>query len=135
MSTQPKYNWHRYTLAEAFERLQKGEPPWGAIGDFLEDWRNTLPADRLELVSHPIPQVKTGEQQQWAALCAGIAEQLCRQDNLSIPPWALDEQYILREPWYLSARGERFRQYQAKTTPEVFKRRNVLGGDRLLSRV
>lgn len=29
------YHWHRYSAAESFERVKRGENPWVAPGDFL----------------------------------------------------------------------------------------------------
>ena len=48
-----KYHWHRYTALESFDRIKKGEDPWVAHGDFLDDWRRSNHEDRLELVNEP----------------------------------------------------------------------------------
>lgn len=129
------YHWHRYSIAESFDRIVQGENPWVALGDFLDDWRRSNPEDRFELVVQPLSKVSTPEELCWAALFAASVEQLCFQDNLPSPAWTATPCYYLPEPWYLGIRTENLRRYHRETTPEIFKRHNVFGGDRLLSRV
>ena len=130
------YSWHRYTAAESLRRISdQHEEPWVAIGDFLDDWRRSEKEDRAELVCEPVAKVTTFELQRWAAFFAATVEELCTQDRLPVPAWVMETQYILSEPWYLEARTESLRKLQTDTTPEIFKRRNILGGDLMLSRV
>ena len=75
-----------------------------------------------------LENVATPELQQWAAFFAATVEELCIQDGLSVSLRAMAHQYILPEPWYLEARTKPLRKLQEETTPEPFKRRNVLGG-------
>ncbi len=130
------YNWHRYTAAESLRRISdQREEPWVAIGDFLDDWRRSAKEDREALVREPLENVATQELQQWATFFAATVEELCTQDGLPVPTWAMAHQYILQEPWYLEARTQSLRKLQEDTTPATFKRRNVLGGNLMLSRV
>lgn len=129
------YHWHRYSVAESFERFLQGESPWVALGDFLDDWKRSQPSDRFELVEKPIPPVTTVEQQHWAALFAATVEQLCAQEQIPPPSWAISPQYYLPEPWYLGVKTENLRRLHEQTTPEIFKRHNVIGGEQILSRV
>jgi hypothetical protein len=129
------YHWHRYTASESFDRLLQGENPWVAFGDFLDDWRRSRPEDRFSLVEQPLKEVSHPEQQRWAALFAAAIEQLCIQERLTPPAWALTPRYYLSEPWYLGIKTENLRRLYEQTTPEVFKRHNVIGGEKLLSRV
>ena len=129
-------NWHRYIAAESLRRISdQHEEPWVAIGDFLDDWRRSAKEDREELVREPLENVTTLEQQQWAAFFAAAVEELCTQDGLPVPTWTMATQYILPNPWYLEARTQALRKLQEETTPAPFKRRNVLGGDLMPSRV
>ena len=54
------------TVSQAFERVQHGEDPWIAIGDFLDDWGRAEKDKRRLLVSAPIilklddPEIKSG---------------------------------------------------------------------------
>lgn len=129
------YHWHRYSVAEGFQRLQQGENPWVALGDFLDDWRRSQQEDRLSLVTQPLEEAITSDEQRWAALFAAAVEQLCVIEQLPVPDWAATPRYYLAEPWYPEARTENLRRLLAETTPEIFKKHNVFGGDSILSRV
>jgi hypothetical protein len=129
------YHWHRYSAGESFERLRQGEDPWVALGDFLDDWRRSKRDDRLDLIVQPLGEVSTPEELRWAALFAATVEQLCTQDQLPPPSWTATPSYSLSEPWYPGVKTERLRRLLEETTPEVFRRHNVFGGDNLLDRV
>lgn len=129
------YYWHRYSAAESFERIRGGENPWVALGDFLDDWRRTDHEDRFALVAQPLQEVSTPEEQRWAALFAATVEQLSSQEGFSPPYWTTLPRYCLPEPWYPVGKTENLRRLLAETTPEVFKKRNVFAGERILSRV
>lgn len=129
------YHWHRYSAAESFERIIRKEDPWVALGDFLDDWRRSNHEDRSVLVSQPLAEASTLEELRWAALFAATVEQLCSLENLPLPSWATAPRYYLSEPWYLGVRTENLRRLQEESTPEIFKRHNVFGGENLLYRV
>ncbi len=131
---EPKYRWHRQTIAETFERILSGTTRWVAIGDFLDDWRRSAVEDRIELAEAPIAQASTIEMLRWAAFCASMVEWLCWQDSLPFPTWTDQECYVLQEPWFIYD-GYRLRAWQLVTTPAAFKTRNIYGGDRMLERV
>lgn len=129
------YYWHRYSAAESFGRILQGEHPWVALGDFLDDWGRSDSEDRLELVFQALENISTPDEQHWAALFAAAIEQLCTSEDLPTPAWVTEPRYYLSEPWYPTARKERLRQIMEESTPEIFKRRNVFVGDRVLMRV
>lgn len=129
------YYWHRYSAAESLERIMQGEDPWVALGDFLDDWRRSNHGDRFALVEQPLEESSTLEELQWAALFAAAVEQLCSQEQLSLPAWTMAPRYYLSEPWYLGVRTANLRRLQEETTPEIFKRHNIFGGEKLLNRV
>jgi hypothetical protein len=129
------YHWHRYSAAESFERLLRGENPWVTLGDFLDDWRRSQPIDRPTLVEQPLREVTSLEEGRWAALYAAAIEQLCAQENFPAPSWVTSKQYYLSEPWYPGVKTENLRRLYQETTPEIFKQHNILAGDRLLQRV
>lgn len=129
------YHWHRYSAAEGFQRVKQGENPWVAFGDFLDDWRRSPREDRLALVAQPLEEAVTPEEQRWAALFAAAVEQLCVLEHLSLPPWLNAPRYYLQEPWFPEARTEKLRRLLEETTPEIFKKHNVFGGESILSRV
>jgi hypothetical protein len=133
------YHWRRQTIAETFERIkQDPEQPWVAIGDFLDDWRFTAPADRLALMQEPIMSVDVAvddvELRRWAAFCAAMVEWLCWQDGAPFPSWTRSDEYYLAKPWFRYP-GDLLRAWQLTSTPTPFKMRNIFGGDQMLTRV
>lgn len=129
------YNRQRYKVSESFERILRGENPWVALGNSLDDWRRSNHDDRLMLVLQPLKDASTLDELHWAALFAATVEQLCSQENLPPPSWMAAPRYYLSEPWYPEVKTEKLRCLQEETTPDIFKRHNVFGGDRLLYRV
>ncbi|MGH2478656.1 MAG: hypothetical protein ACRDHW_03235 [Ktedonobacteraceae bacterium] len=129
------YHWHRYSASEGFQRIQRGENPWVALGDFLDDWLRSDRADRLTLVEQPLEKATTPEEEHWGALFAATVEQLCAQEQFPRPAWSNAPRYYLQEPWYPEARTENLRRFLKETTPEIFKKHNVFGGENILSRV
>ncbi|MEO7018908.1 MAG: hypothetical protein ABI234_02000 [Ktedonobacteraceae bacterium] len=129
------YHWQRYNVTESFQRIKHGENPWVALGDFLDDWRRTQQEDRFALVAQPLTDAATPDEQRWAALFAATVEQLCVQEQLPVPGWAIAPHYSLQEPWYPEARTENLRRLLKETTPEIFKKHNVFGGEDILSRI
>ena len=125
------------SAALAFSRILHHTDPWIAVGDFVDDWRRTPPAERAALVERPIASAeKRQELQRWAAFFAAMVEVLCQEAGLPIPAWTARPEYFLSEPWYLyPGNHPQLRAWQEATTPEPFKRRNILGGDQILTRV
>ena len=92
------YQWH--TIAETFEQICRGQTPWVAIGNFLNDWWFYAIDNRRELISTPLLPAANLEMQQWAAFCAAMVEWLCQQENLPFPLWTSKSGYILQQPWF-----------------------------------
>ena len=130
----PLYHWDRYTAFDSFHRLKLGESPWVALGDFLDDWYRSDPADRLELVTRPLEEASTDYERNFATLFAGVIEELCRMEGFAPPSWIMEPRYYLEEPWYPTARKEAFRRFLEETTPPPLKVRKVFIGDRALLR-
>lgn len=130
---------HRYTAAEAHARIEAGTAPWVAIGeDFLDDWRRSVPADRLALAEDrpASASAQDAELHRWAALIAAIVDWLCwnEEPRIEPPSWVADPVYRLPKPWFLYS-GWQLRAWQLATTPAPFKMRNIFGGDRITDRV
>lgn len=126
------------TVFYVFEYIRNGEPPWAAIGNFIDDWRSrwTSNEQRQAMVVDPISDAGADpELQRWAAFCAAMVEELCTKAGFAVPAWTARPEYCLPEPWYLyPGKHPELRTWQEETSPLPFKRRNIMGGDRFLSR-
>ena len=131
MRQNPEYQ--PQTAAATLGLISLGTDPWLAVGQFLDDWRRTDPAERPRLVDEA-PASATGPDVHWAALLAAAVEWLCAQEGLPFPPWTSRPEYRLSEPWFLYP-GLRLRAWQLADTPVAFRMRNIFGGDRILDRV
>ncbi len=124
------------TAVEAFARLQGGERPWVAIGDFLDDWyfRAKTNEVRAMMVRDEIAPARGADETRWAAFFAAMIHRLCSQYKVLAPAWVQDSKYVLVDPWFMSG-GEALRAWELIESPPEFKMRNVFGGDNVLSRV
>jgi hypothetical protein len=130
-------HWLRQSIEQTVARIQADpEYPWVAIGDFLDDWRFTKQADRMDLVRDRIAAVGQHDLAlvRWAAFCAAMVEWLCWQDGLPFPAWTAQTAYRLANPWFLY-RGDVLRARQLVSTPAPCKMRTIFGGDQMLERV
>jgi hypothetical protein len=118
------------------ERIQHGDGPWIALGDFLDDWRRADRSERLVMIDEPLEPTDSDAEHRWAAFIAAAVDQLAweSQPRIEPPDWVRDPRYVLAEPWFLVP-GWRLRMHQLVDTPAAFKRRNIFGGDRVISRV
>ncbi|MBI3977899.1 MAG: hypothetical protein HY331_06915 [Chloroflexi bacterium] len=129
----PRPEYQPQTAAESLRIIAGGADPWLAIGQFLDDWRRTSPAERPRLFGEPLPDVPS-EHLRWAALLAAAVDCLSAQEGLPAPSWTSRPEYRLPEPWFLYP-GWRLRAWQLAETPVPFRMRNIFGGDRILARV
>lgn len=122
------------TARETIARICAGTDTWVAVGDLIDDWHRSDHVARERMIGEPLGTV-TKEWERWAAFIAATVDQLAWESEPRIDPpeWVSDEGYFLREPWFLFP-GWRLRMHQLVDTPGAFKRRNIYGGDRILSR-
>jgi hypothetical protein len=123
------------TVHQTFEAIQTGESPWIAIGNFLDDWRRAVAAQRPLLIADPI-QISAGNPlRRWAALLAAITEWLCHSatPQLASPSWTLDPALTLPQPWFL-VDGVSMRGWQIAQSPAPFRARNIFTDDGVIAR-
>jgi hypothetical protein len=69
------------TMALTYAEICRGETPWVALGNFMNDWFDHAKDRREQLVIEPIalPPQLDRELLRWAAFCAASVEWLCEQ--------------------------------------------------------
>ncbi|MGH2498013.1 MAG: hypothetical protein ACRDIV_25205 [Ktedonobacteraceae bacterium] len=128
---------HLQTMAVTYQEICKGETPWVALGNFMNDWFDYAKDKRVQLVSDPIslPESLNTHTQRWAAFCAASVEWLCERYNVPCPSWVDNPAYRLAESWFDSpgAHKPQVRKWLIEETPEPFTRRNIFCGDRMFA--
>lgn len=128
---------HLQTIAIAYQEICQGETPWGALGNFMNDWFDYAKDKRAQLVSDPIslPASLTTYTQRWAVFCAASVEYLCEKYHVPCPSWIHNPIFHLPEPWFDSpgAHKPEVRARLMQKTPEPFTRRNIFCGDRVFA--
>lgn len=125
------------TARQTMTRIIYGMAPWVAIGDFVDDWDRGDAIAREQMIHEPLARTDSEELRRWAALIAAAVDWLAwnaEPERVTPPAWVYGDEYILPRPWFLYP-GRRLRMHQLVDTPSPFKRRNIYGGDRILSRV
>lgn len=128
----PRARYQPQPAAQTLRRIARGEDPWLAVGQFIDDWRRADPAKRGPLIEEPLPDV-AAQHIRWAAFMAAAVEWLCASATVPFPAWTSRPEYRLAEPWFLYP-GWRLRAWQLAETPAPFRMRNIFGGDRILAR-
>ncbi len=121
-----------HTMSIVFGEICQGERPWTALGNFMNYWFAYAKDKREALVADPLPAYdeQSAYQHQWALFCAAGVEWLCHKYQVPCPDWVHDARYAvaLPAPWFFGE-TERAKAHLLETTPEVFRRRNILCGD------
>lgn len=126
---------HLQTIAVTYQEICRGEAPWVALGNFLNDWFDYAKDKRAQLVTEPVvlPPTPSVENKRWAAFCAASVEWLCSRYGVSCPSWTQNPAYTLPDPWFDSpgAHKPQVRARLIEQTPEPFKTRNIYCGNRM----
>lgn len=125
------------TLAQTYSLLTSGEEFRVAVGEFMNSFFLYYTRRRRSLLRAPIVLVDapTKQQWQWAAFCAGAAEYLADRYELPCPAWTqaippLEQEWCLSPEVLSCGVPEILEKYRA-STPEPFRRRNVLCGEKV----
>lgn len=128
---------HLHTMAATFQDICRGEEPWIALGNFMNEWFDYAKDRREELVATPLslPEGAHQRQRRWAAFCAASVEYLCARSSVPCPAWVYQSVFILPEPWFDApmAHKPEVRTYLLEQTPEPFARRNIYCGNRMFA--
>lgn len=123
------------TIAQTYQEICRGEEPWIALGNFMNDWFDYAKDRREQLVAEPalLPTTSDNETQRWATFCAASVEWLCQRYHVPCPSWVYHPVYNLSEPWYDSPAADEpeIREWLIQHTPEPFIRRNIYCGNRM----
>lgn len=129
-----------FSLARAYRDIRAGMPPWVALNEFLHEWFEYSCERRAALVAEPVTTLNAEsdvDSWRWAVFCAAMADWLCERDPVGRPAWVDDQAYTLAAPWYVSdapgAVKPQVRDRLERTTPEPFRRRNIICGDRVFA--
>lgn len=123
------------TVSQSFNRVRRGEDPWIAFGDFLDDWRRAEPDQLPLLVADPIRTTADDPQHRWAALFAAAVDWLCwtAKPRVETPDWLADEIYVLPEPWFV-VEGAALRTWQLVESPTPFRMRRIFTDASIVAR-
>jgi hypothetical protein len=128
---------HLQTMAFTYQEICRGERPWVALGNFMNDWFDYAKERRTELVTEPIIVEDTSNSYalRWATFCAASVEWLCERYQVPCPSWVHSGIYSLPEPWFDApqAHNPQVRTLLVQQTPEPFSRRNIYCGNRMFA--
>ncbi len=68
-------------------------------------------------------------------MLAGTVEKLAKDFNLPIPKWVNKDKYVMKYIYYaFDTQNPEFQKYLRETTPEEYKKRNIMVGETMLER-
>ena len=122
------------TLAEAVERIEKGEPQDVMLARFVDTF-DLVPTDQDRYSSIEREPKLTGDSR-LDALVGAIAEYLAKQRRLGrVPHWVCDPARRLDRPWFTAANpSDALREYLTFSSPGEFASRNIFTEERPLRR-
>ena len=123
------------TARQSFLRIRRGEDPWVALGDFLDDWRRATSDQRALLVAESIPTTRKDPERRWAALFASVVDLLSyRADSKrAAPDWVADDVYVLPVPWFVID-SPSLREWQLAESPAPFRMRRIYTDESIIAR-
>ncbi len=68
-------------------------------------------------------------------MLAGTVEKLAKNYNLPIPEWVNEDKYVMKNIYYaFDTQNPEFQKYLSETTPDEYKKRNIMVGESMLER-
>ena len=121
-------------LAEAVERIEKGEPQDVMLAEFIDTF-DLARTDGDRYASIEWEPKLTGDRR-LDALVGAIAEYLAKQHRLGrVPHWVCDPARRLDHPWFTAADpSDAMREYLTFSSPAEFASRNIFTEERPLRR-
>jgi hypothetical protein len=122
------------TLAEAVERIEKGEPQDVVLAEFVDTFDLATTNDGRYSSIEQEPEL-TGNSR-LDALVGAIAEYLAKQRRLGrVPHWVCDPARCLDKPWFTATNpSDAMREYLTFSSPAEFASRNIFTEERPLRR-
>ncbi len=125
-------------MALIYQEICRGEQPWVALGNFMNDWFDYASDRRVELITAPLalPEHLSEELLHWAVFCAASIEYLCERSDTPCLSWVHDSQYaMLEESWFDAPMSHKpsVRAFLLEQIPESFARRNIYCGNRVFA--
>ena len=122
------------TLAEAVERIEKGEPQDVMLAEFVDTF-DLARTDGDRFASIEWEPKLTGDRR-LDALVGAIAEYLAKQRRLGrVPHWVCDPARRLDKPWFtVTSPSDAMREYLTFSSPAEFASRNIFTEERPLRR-
>jgi hypothetical protein len=122
------------TLAEAVEKIEKGEPQDVMLAEFVDTF-DLARTDGDRYASIEWEPKLTGDRR-LDALVGAIAEYLAKQSRLGrVPHWGCDPARRLDKPWFtVTSPSDAMREYLTFSSPAEFASRNIFTEERPLRR-
>lgn len=122
------------TLAEAVERIDKGEPQDAMLAEFVDTF--DLEATSEGRYSSIEQEPKLTGNNRLDALVGAMAEYLAKQRRLGrVPHWVCDPARRLDQPWFAATNpSDAMREYLTFSSPAEFASRNIFTEERPLRR-
>ena len=112
------------TLAEAIDRIGRGESREKALGEFLDHFYGLTDEPSRYEALRPEPEI--ADDVRLNALAGAIAEYLAKRSRTDVPEWVSAASSTLRDPWFTTDRpGPGINEYLWHSSPAEFRSRNI----------
>lgn len=122
-----------YSVRNISQLLDK-EDEMLLYGQLLDNFYSTkTDSEKLSLI---IDEPEYNEQHiVFLCMLAGTVEKLAKNYNLPIPEWVNEDKYVMKKIYYaFDTQNPEFQKYLSETTPDEYKKRNIMVGESMLER-